>query len=101
MYHPKKYPFTISISNQCASGATESELHFEGAAIYHHDKQTEMAYWEVIAVCTGATQYQGGRVVNDLQNIKVPAQDVVKNWKEFEEACIDRATFQFELKQAA
>lgn len=97
----EKYPFTITISNQCTSGITESELHFEGNAYFFEDDDTQFSFWEVSAVCTGMTQYQNGKVVNDVQGIKVPAEDVVKDWAAFETACVDKAAFQFELKQAA
>lgn len=101
MYQPTRLPFTLSRSNQCVAGMIESELHFEGFATYHHDEDTQMAFWEVEAVCIGFTQYQNGRAIANVENIKVKAQDVVKDWNQFETACIDRAETQYQFKIAA
>lgn len=93
------YSFTLNQTNQSKTGFTESETHFEGIVKYAAgDDLTGMELIEVDAFLTGFTQYQNGAVVFECKDIKVPAESVVKNWKDFERACVDRAFFEAELR---
>lgn len=103
MSYPIKYPFTLTRSNQARTGATESEVTFEGFATYYEDEDTQCSTWEVEAYVTGFTQYRDGKVVSRVSGVKL------KDWamsdlKAFENDCVDRACFEYKLrmtKQAA
>ena len=97
MYYPQRYPFTINRSSQCAVSMVESEMHFEGFATYHHDEDTEMAFWEVESVCTGFTQYKDGKVLSSVTDIKTNKWQV-SDLSAFEADCVDKAINQFQLK---
>ena len=100
MSYPAKYPFTLTRSNQCRMGATESEMYFEGVASYFCDKDTQEAWWEVEAHLTGFAQFQDGKKASGFEGMKIPAQDVVHpfGWASFEAECVERACFEYELK---
>lgn len=102
-YEPKKYPFVLTRSNQTTTGVVESEATFEGNVYHFEDDDTQMSFYEVDSLCTGFAQFQDGKEIFKVENIK--RKDVVcvppSEWAKFEAECIDRALFQHQLKHAA
>lgn len=102
-YEPAKYPFVLTRSNQTATGMVESETTFEGNVFHFEDEDTQMSFYEVDSICTGFAQYQDGKEIFKVENIK--RKDVVcvppSEWANFEKECIDRALHIHAIKHAA
>lgn len=96
---PPTLPFTLTRSAQAKSGDFEMETTYEGYCTYFHDPETEMAFWEVDAVLTGFAQYEDGKVVCKVEGLKRSAELTVTDWPEFERQCINRAEYEYEIKQ--
>ena len=96
-YSAPRYPFTLTQSNQL--GMIESETTYEGYCTFFEDHEIQCSFWEVEAYVTGFTQYQNGKVVASVTDIR-SADWTVDNLEAFEAACVDAATFQQQLKAA-
>lgn len=96
MSYSVKYPFTLTRSSN-QNGAIESEVTFEGFATFFEDKETQFSTWEIEAWVTFFAQYKNGKQLLMVTGIK--SKDwTVEDMGAFEADCVDRACFQYQLK---